>query len=185
MGKESQMAKSEFRSKESMGFIIKSRMDLMKTWDKKDALALMLPQRVEKGILYNFRDAVIGGCDGKDVVFHEDETIITETNRITDKFLNTFYAPMEAYFGASEETEDDTVEDDTVEDDTVEDDTVEDETVEDVDTDSTKEETEMDLVTEIEILIENDELKKAKKVLKANKDSDLYKKAKKILKKAQ
>ena len=169
------MAKSEFRSKESMGFIIKSRMDLMKTWDKKDALALMLPQRVEKGILYNFRDAVIGGCDGKDVVFHEDETIITETNRITDKFLNTFYAPMEAYFGASEETEDDTVEDDTVED----------ETVEDVDTDSTKEETEMDLVTEIEILIENDELKKAKKVLKANKDSDLYKKAKKILKKAQ
>jgi len=165
------MAKSDYRSVESMGNIIKSRMDLMKSWDKKDALALMLPQRVEDNVLYNFRNGVIGGCDGEDVVFHEDETIITETNRITDKFLNTFYAPMNAYFAGPGP---DDVEEE-----------MEDAPAADEDSEDEVEETEIDLIAEVKDLVKADELKKAKKVLKANPDHADYKKAKKILKKAK
>lgn len=115
------MAKDKFRSTESMGKIIKSRMELMKTWDKKDALAIMLPQRVEDNILYNFRNDVIGGCDGKDVIFHEDASIIEDSTRITDKFLSTFYAPIEAYFGeAADEDEPEESEEDETEDEVAE-----------------------------------------------------------------
>ena len=170
------MAKSGYRSVKSMGNIVKSRMELMKSWDKKDALAIMLPQRVEANILYNFRNDVIGGCDGEDVIFHEDETIITETNRITEKFLTTFYAPMEAYFGEADEDEPEESEEDETED------------VKPSKKDDEQGEAAaigVDLITSIKDLIEDNDLKAAKKMLKKNVDHVDFKKAKKILKKAK
>ena len=182
------MAKSGYRSVKSMGNIVKSRMDLMKSWDKKDALALMLPQRVENHILYNFKNDVIGGCDGEDVIFHEDETIITETNRITDKFLSTFYAPMEAYFGeAADEDEPEESEEDETEDDEIE-------TEEDVKpSKKDKKKKSKDVVAanhpeldEIAVYLVDGKIKKAKKVLKGmDEDHADYKEAKKLIKKAK
>lgn len=171
------MAKSEFRSVESMGNIMQGRFNIVKTWDKKDALAIMMPQRVEDNKLYNFRNDVIGGCDGKDIVFHEDESIITETTRITDKFLNAFYAPMEAYFG--ETTSDNEDEDDNSEPDDVY--TVDEEKPKK----NKKNADDLSLISEIQDLIEKDDLKAAKKLLKANPDHGDFKKAKKLIKKAK
>jgi len=173
------MAKSGFRTVKSMGNIIKSRMDLMKSWDKKDALALMLPQRVEDNILYNFKNDVIGGCDGEDVIFHKDGSIIDETNRITDKFLNTFYAPMEAYFNSALVEEDKTTSEDETED-TADDEEVTEKKSKDVIAEGHPE------LDEIAAYLVDGKIKKAKKVLKGmDEDHADYKEAKKLIKKAK
>jgi len=180
------MAKLGYRSVKSMGNIVKSRMDLMKSWDKKDALALMLPQRVEDNVLYNFKNDVIGGCDGEDVIFHEDGSIIDETNRITDKFLNTFYAPMEAYFGEAaadgepEESEEDEAEDTADEEVTEKKPKKDKKKSKDIIAEGHPE------LDEIAAYLVDGKIKKAKKVLKGmDEDHADYKEAKKLIKKAK
>lgn len=159
--------KRKLGSSESAAFILESRMAVIRQWDKKDAIMSMLPQRIEGGLFYNFKNGVIMSHDGEDCVFHEDATAIEDANRVTDKLLNDLYRPINLYLGsASERTEIEPIEEAT-----------------DVEVEEYVE-VEVELLTAMEILIGEDELKKAKKLLKANPDHDDFKKAKKLLKKA-
>jgi hypothetical protein len=154
-----------YREKESMGKIVASRLEVVRGWDKKDALITLLPQRLEDNMLYNFRNDIIGGCEGEDVVFHEDSSIIDEASRVTDKLLTTVYAPIEAYFGTDVKVE------------------VAEEVLAD---DGTAEDGEHPELNEIAQLIMKGKVKKAKKLLKAmSEDHEDYKACKKLIKKAK
>jgi hypothetical protein len=149
-------------SNESKMKIFDSRIDLIKTWDKKDAIQILLPQQVLDGKFLNFKGQVImGHDDGEDCLFHDDDALVGVT-RITPNFLLEFMSPIEDYLnGRTEVDEDDT----------------------EVDEDDT--EIDFNLLDEVQTLIGKDKLKKAKKLIADYEDHDDYKKAKKLIKKAK
>jgi len=151
-------------SNEFMLKMFLTRLDMIKSGDKIDMLKKLLPQRIEDSSFLNFDGQVILGA-GKlhDVVFHEDN-IFEGVNRLTNKFFETFFTPIDAFLNGDVAEEDEPVEDE-----------IEDATVD---------EPAIDLLGDIEALLEKDKVKKAKKFLKEFEDHDDYKKAKKLIKKA-
>ena len=172
-------------SKETAKKVLDSRLLMIKGWDKKDALSLMFPQRVEAGKVYNFKDQVIMSHDGEDCVFHEDSDVIDTVTRVTDKFLTDFYTPIDAYFSGEPELDDEVMEDVTDEKAGKKAKKAKKEKVDET-KDEAEQPTESDgkLIASVKEFIEAGDLKAAKKLLKKNEDHVDYKKAKKILKKA-
>ena len=174
-------------SKQSATTILDARLALVRQWDKKEAIEYLLPQRIEDGKMYNFKNQVVMSYDGEDCVFHEDGDIVKNVSRVTDKFLNDFYLPINKYFGtASEQAKGPEIE------------TVVDDGDELLDDGPSEKKSKKDkkksknepiisdgtLIHDIKGLISNGELKAAKKLLKKNEGDDDFKKAKKLLKKA-
>lgn len=154
------MANRKSGSPESALHILESRVTIIKGNDVKQRVEMLLPQRVEDGKMYNFKDQVIMTFNGEDCIFHENANIVQETNRVTDKFISTILAPIKTYLNVDITSENGPGPDDIEE---------ELETAKDI-----------DLVSEVSDLIKAGEMKKAKKVLKANKDNSSYKEAKKL-----
>lgn len=183
--KGSQMAK--LGSKESAANILESRMAVIRQWDKKEALAILIPQRIEGGKFYNFKGNVIMSHEGEDCTFHEDDSIINDANRVTDKLLNDVYKPINDYLGSSTERQNIApIEEDEDEEETGPGTEVaEEEEVKAPKKDKKSKKDELDLIDEITSLIANKDLKAAKKLLKVHAEHDDFKKAKKIFKKAK
>jgi len=148
--------------------LFKARVALIVEWNKKDAIASLLPKEVKDGMFLDFKGQVISNAPegSEDVVFHDDDFLDSQKS-VTAAFIRRAYEPVEKFLGVDEEA-------------------VEDE--DDADNGSEDEDdapVELSLLEEVTELIGKGKVKKAKKLVKANVDHDDYKKAKKLVKGAE
>ena len=117
--------------------------------DRKEYAEIMLPQRLEDNKLINFKDQVIGTWDGEDQEIYPLEYM--KQKMVTDAWLNKLFAPINGFLGTASEREE---EDDEFEETP--------EPIEEIETD-------YDPIN-IEELIKKGKFKKAKKLLKEDKE---------------
>ncbi len=136
----------------------------------KEGLKRILPQRVEGGAIYSALDVFITQApeDTEDMEFFKKDEVLKAT-RVTDALLNRIFKPINEFLRESREE-------------TKEPDQEEEETKE------PEQDTSDIIVDEIMELVGNGKLKKAKKLLKKNKDdldTEVVKKLKKLIKKGE
>ena len=143
-----------------------ARVALITEWNKKDAIALLLPKEIKDGFFLDFKGNVISNAPkgSEDTVFHDDDFLDSQKS-VTAAFVKRAYAPVEKFLKAGP-TEDECDADNGSED---EDDAP----------------VELSLLEEVAELIKNDKVKKAKKLVKASKEHADYKAAKKLVKGAE